>query len=107
VKARIVASLAHGASVLLQHEQVGAANAGDGVDIVSLMGSWRQRRLNRDELGEMSGVSAESFFHVYRGYRLHRFLQEINGPEEIETLTESKIFRFIGRYAELDRATAL
>jgi hypothetical protein len=71
------------------------------------MGSWRQRRLNRDELGEMSGLSAESVFHVYRGYRLHRFLQEINGPEEIETLTESKIFRFIGRYPELDRATAL
>src|SRR5215831_18292024 len=67
VKARIVASLAHGASVLLQHEQVGAANAGAGVDIVSLMGSWRQRRLSRDELGEMSGLLAESFFHVYRG----------------------------------------
>jgi hypothetical protein len=108
VKSRIVASLAHGgASVLLEHEQVGAANAGAGVDIVSLMGSWRQRSLSRDELGEMSGLLAESFFQVYRGYRLHRFLQEINGPEEMQALSESKIFRFIGRYPELGRATAL
>lgn len=77
------------------------------MDIVSLMGSWRQRSLSRDELGVMSGSLAESFFQVYRGYRLHRFLQEINGPEEMQALSESKIFRLIGRYPGLDRATAL
>ena len=56
----------------------------------------------------MSGLLPESFFQVYRAATgCTGFSRKINAPHEMQALIKSEIFRFIGRYPELDRATAL
>src|SRR5262245_56776500 len=60
LNSRVIASLAQGESVLLPYSRIGSANAGAGIDLVSLICSWIEG-LSESEIAEINGLLASSF----------------------------------------------
>jgi hypothetical protein len=106
LNSRIIASVAAGASVLLPWRNVGLANAGDGIDIVNLMASFRSD-LTPDAVAELSGILAESFLEMHKGFRLNRILREMIGHRELQMTDSSGIFRTLARFPANESAIKL
>lgn len=107
LNARIIASIAEGRSVLLKPQQIGRCNAGAGMDIVNLHGSWRHAELNPVQTGEVNTLLAQSFLETFRGYRLHRILREPFGQVELEVMRQAGVFETLAEFPESDSAINL
>jgi hypothetical protein len=83
LNARIIAGLSGGQPLLLEPHDVGKANAGEGIDLVVLSGSWIDGLLPA-EVGDINRVLGETFIEAHRGYKLNRILREDSSPGEIE-----------------------
>ena len=106
LNSRLVAGVAKGESVLLSWDDVGRANAGDGVDVLNLMGSF-QPNLSQDVIAELSGVMAQSFQEMHKGFRLNRILREMIGQRELQMTDRSGIFRTLAAFPQHDSAVRL
>lgn len=93
LNARIIASVARGRPVLLSLPEIARGNAGAGLDVVNLIGSWLQTGLSAEELAMINGLLAASFLEAHRGYRLHRIIREL--PCEAELDVVRPLFRVI------------
>jgi hypothetical protein len=106
LNSRLIASVTRDPSVLLPWSAVGRANAGDGVDILNLIGSFPSD-LDAETVAEVSAVFAESFLEVHKGFRLNRILREMIGQRELQMTASSGIFRTLASFPENESAIRL
>ena len=83
------------------------ANAGEGIDIVVLCGTWRDEILNDAERLVVETNLASGFTEQCAGYRIHRILYETTFPAAREFVDRSVVYRVIGDFPELGRALHL
>lgn len=100
LNSRIVAALASGESIILDRAQIGAGNAGDGIDFVNLYGTWREGILNADQLAEVQALLGTSFVEHFTGYRFNRVLKEAIGPSLIALARATGTYRVIAEFKE-------
>jgi hypothetical protein len=103
VNARLIADVHAGRPVLATRTQIGHANAGAGVDVLVLIGTWRDEVLAPAEKQEVHTLFAKSFLDRHTGFRVRRILHEtVNKPEK-EFLDTSAMYRTVAEFPELGR----
>jgi hypothetical protein len=107
INSRIIASIHAGRPVLATRTQVARFNAGEGVDVVVLNGTWRYGILEPGDLQDVHTLFAKSFIERHSGFRIRRILQETVSEPESEFLLGSGVWRVFAKYAELGRVLHL
>jgi hypothetical protein len=107
LNARIIAGVAAGESVLLSRSQIGAGNAGKGVDFVNMYGTWRDGVLNADQLAEVHALLGTSFVEHFAGYRFNRVLKEAIGRPRIALARATGTYRVIAEFQDVESVLAL
>jgi hypothetical protein len=107
LNSRIIAGIASGESVVLSRTQIGAGNAGDGVDFVNMYGTWRDAIMNADQLGEAQALLGTSFVEHFAGYRFNRVLKEAIGASRIALARATGTYRLIAEFQESESALAV
>jgi hypothetical protein len=103
INSRIVASEHSGRSVLLTRDEIARANAGAGVDIVILCGSWREEILNTAESAEVQTLLPSSYTELHAGFRIRRILWETAHPAEERFARQSGVYRAVGEFPKQGR----
>jgi hypothetical protein len=103
INARVVASIHAGQSVLLSRDGIARANAGEGVDIVVLYGSWREEVLSPDENAEVRTLLPSSFTELHAGYRIRRIVWETACEREERFAREGGVYRVMGKFPDVGR----
>ncbi len=101
LNARIITSLRHGPSVVLDRHAIARANAADGVDVVVLYGSWRSHGLSDRELQEVQLQLSMSLAQLLSGYKVRTIFGEARGAQ-IPYMRQSGTVRELATYPELD-----
>ena len=104
---RIIAGLASGESVVLSRTQIGAGNAGDGIDFVNMYGTWRDGIMNSDQLAEAQALLGTSFVEHFAGYRFNRVLKEAIGQSRIALARATGTYRIVAEFQESGSALAV
>jgi hypothetical protein len=107
LNSRIIAAVANGEPVLLSRAQIAAGNAGQGLDFVTLYGTWRDGVLNPGQLAEMQMLLGTSFVEHYAGYRFNRLLKETIGPAMIALARATGTYRLLAEFPETNSALAI
>ena len=107
LNSRIIASVAQQESVLLSRAEIGAHNAGNGLDFVNLYGTWREGVLNPDQLAEVHALLGTSFIEHLAGYRFHRVLKEAIGAAGIAFARATGTYRLVAEFSETGSALAV
>jgi hypothetical protein len=107
LNSRIIAGIAAGAPIVLGREEIGAGNAGDGLDFVNLYGTWRDGVLNPEELAEVQALLGSGFVEHFAGYRFNRVLKEAIGESRIALARATGTYRLIAEYPEHESALAV
>jgi hypothetical protein len=107
LNARIIAAIASGESVVLSRAQIGAGNAGGGIDFVNLYGTWRDGILNADQLAEVHSLLGTSFVEHFAGYRFNRVLKEAVGHSRIALARATGTYRLVAEFRESGSALAV
>jgi len=98
INSRIIESIAAGQSVLATRNQVGHANAGEGVDVVVLYGTWRDGILGPGQKRDVQTLLAKSFTEWHAGYRIRRILVETTSEPQREFAESSGVYRTIAEF---------
>jgi hypothetical protein len=102
INARIFASIAAGAPVILNRDQIARGNAGDGLDAVFLTAvMWPTS--TPQEFTEMMTVSLSSCVEAHAGYRLRSVVAESPAGPFRAVGTNSGDMEFVGSFDEIDR----
>ena len=104
LNSRIIAAIASDAPVALSRAQIGAGNAGEGVDFVNLYGTWRDGIMSADQLAEAHGLLGTSFVEHFAGYRFNRVLKEAIGHARIVLARATGTYRVIAEFPESESA---
>jgi hypothetical protein len=107
LNSRIIAGLAAGESVVLSRMQIGAGNAGDGIDFVNMYGTWRDGIMNSDQLAEAQALLGTSFVEHFSGYRFNRVLKEAIGQSRIALARATGTYRLVAEFQESQSALAV
>ena len=107
LNSRIIAGAASGEPVLLSRAEIGAGNAGDGLDFVNLYGTWRDGILKLDQLGEIHALLGTSFAEHFAGYRFNRVLKEAIGDSRIALARATGTYRLLAEFPESQSALAV
>lgn len=107
LNSRIIAAVASGEPVVLSRADIGAGNAGDGIDFVNMYGTWRDGILNADQLAEVHGLLGTSFVEHFAGYRFNRVLKEAIGDSRIALARATGTYRVIAEFQECESALAV
>jgi hypothetical protein len=107
LNSRIIAGLASGESVVLSRTQIGAGNAGEGVDFVNMYGTWRDGIMNADQLAEAQALLGTSFVEHFAGYRFNRVLKEAIGHSRIALARATGTYRLVAEFHESGSALAV
>ncbi len=107
LNARIIAGIAAGERVLLSRAEIGAGNAGDGLDFVNLYGTWRDGVMNADQLAEVHALLGTSFVEHFAGYRFNRVLKEAIGDSRIALARATGTYRLLAEFQEGASALAV
>lgn len=107
INSRILAGLASGPSVILSRNQIGAGNAGEGLDFVNMYGTWRDGILNAEQLAEVHGLLGSSFVEHFAGYRFNRVLKETIGSSQIALARATGTYRVVAEFKESVSALAV
>jgi hypothetical protein len=107
LNSRIIAGVASGESVVLSRTQIGAGNAGEGLDFVNMYGTWREGILNPKQLAEVQAVLGTSFVEHFSGYRFNRVLKEAIGQSQIAFALATGTYRLVAEFRKSERALAL
>jgi len=97
LNARIIARLHHGPSVVLDHDAIALANAGDGLDVVMMYGSWLPNGLSEHELQHVQMLLSMSLTQLMAGYKSRTLFGEARGAQ-IPYMRQSGIVREIVTY---------
>jgi hypothetical protein len=101
LNARIIASLHHGPSVILDRDAIARANAGDGVDVAMLYGCWLSHSLSGHELQQVQAQLAMSLAQLLAGYKARTLFGEAHGAQ-VPYMRQSGTVREIATYPERD-----
>jgi hypothetical protein len=107
LNSRIIASVASGDPVLLSRAEIGAGNAGNGVDFVNMYGTWREGILNPDQLAEVHALLGTSFIEHFAGYRFNRVLKETIGASGIALARATGTYRLLAEFPGAESALAV
>jgi hypothetical protein len=107
LNSRIIAGVADGAPVVLTRAEIGAGNAGQGIDFVNLYGTWREGILNPAQLAEVHALLGTSFVEHFAGYRFNRVLKEAIGASTIALAHATGTYRLLAEFPESESALAV
>lgn len=107
LNSRIIAGVAAGESLMLSRAQIGAGNAGKGVDFVNMYGTWRDAVLNADQLAEVHALLGTSFVEHFVGYRFNRVLKEAIGHSRISLARATGTYRIVAEFQEAESVLAV
>lgn len=107
INSRIIAAVASGESIVLSRAQIGAGNAGEGVDFVNMYGTWRDGIMNPDQLAEAQVLLGTSFIEHFAGYRFNRVLKEAIGNSRIALARATGTYRIVAEFRESESALAV
>jgi hypothetical protein len=107
LNARILAGVVSGERVLLSRAEIGAGNAGKGLDFVNLYGTWRDGILSTDQLSQVHGLLGTSFAEHFAGYRFHRVLKEAIGDPRIALAKATGTYRLLAEFPQTESALAV
>jgi hypothetical protein len=107
LNSRIIAGVASGESVVLSRTQIGAGNAGEGIDFVNMYGTWRDGIMNADQLAEAQALLGTSFVEHFAGYRFNRVLKEAIGQSRIALARATGTYRIVAEFQESGSALAV
>jgi hypothetical protein len=104
LNSRIIAASATGEPVVLNRKQIGAGNAGEGLDFVNMYGAWREGVMNPTQLAEVHGLLGTSFVEHFSGYRFNRVLKEAMGQSQIALARATGTYRLVAEFQKADSA---
>jgi hypothetical protein len=104
LNSRIIAGVASGEPVVLSRAEIGAGNAGEGIDFVNMYGTWRDGITNADQLAEVHALLGTSFIEHFAGYRFNRVLKEAIGPSRIALAHATGTYRLVAEFKKSDSA---
>jgi hypothetical protein len=107
LNSRIIAAIVAGESVVLSRNQIGAGNAGVGLDFVNMYGTWRDGIMNASQLAEVQALLGSSFVEHFAGYRFNRVLKEAIGQSRIALALATGTYRVIAEFPESESALAV
>jgi hypothetical protein len=107
LNSRIIAAIASGEAVVLSRNQIGAGNAGEGVDFVNMYGTWREGIMNSRQLAEVQALLGSSFVEHFAGYRFNRVLKEAIGHPSIALARATGTYRVVAEFPESESALAV
>jgi len=107
LNSRIIAGVARGDSILLSRAQIGAGNAGDGLDFVNMYGTWREGIMNADQLAEVHALLGTSFVEHFAGYHFKRVLKEAVGDSNIALARATGTYRLVAEFKASQSALAV
>jgi DNA-binding CsgD family transcriptional regulator len=107
LNSRIIASAGAGEPILLTRAEIGAGNAGEGLDFVNVYGTWRDGIMNNDQLAEVHALLGTSFVEHFAGYRFNRVLKEAIGDSRIALARATGTYRLIAEFHESESALAV
>jgi DNA-binding CsgD family transcriptional regulator len=92
---------------VLSRAQIGAGNAGDGIDFVNLYGTWRDGILNSTQLAEVHALLGTSFVEHFAGYHFNRVLKEAIGDSRIALARATGTYKLLAEFPENESALAV
>jgi len=92
LNARIIASIAHGSSVVLNDDEIRHANAYEGLNVVITHASWIPNRLTADQMSDYERDMSTAFLQLMRGYRLLRLFREAGSADAIAHIKAQHVF---------------
>jgi len=107
LNSRIIAGIASGESVVLNRNQIGAGNAGEGLDFINMYGTWRDGIMNAGQLAEVQALLGSSFVEHFAGYRFNRVLKEAIGHSRIALARATGTYRVVAEFPESESALAV
>jgi hypothetical protein len=107
LNSRIISCVAEGESILLSRAEIGAGNAGEGLDFVNMYGTWRDGIMNPDQLAEVHALLGTSFVEHFAGYRFNRVLKEAIGDSRIALARATGTYRLLAEFPEAESALAV
>src|SRR5262252_1357302 len=107
LNSRSIAGVASGESVVLNRNQIGAGNAGEGLDFVNMYGTWRDGIMNAGQLAEVQALLGSSFVEHFAGYRFNRVLKEAIGHSRIALARATGTYRVVAEFKESQSALAV
>jgi len=107
LNSRIIAGVASGDPVVLSRAEIGAGNAGEGLDFVNMYGTWRDGIMNHDQLAEVHALLGTSFVEHFVGYRFNRVLKEAIGDSRIALARATGTYRLLAEFPESESALAV
>jgi hypothetical protein len=107
LNSRIMAGISSGESIVLTRTQIGAGNAGAGLDFVNMYGTWRDGIMNASQLAEVQSLLGTSFVEHFGGYRFNRVLKEAIGASRIELARATGTYRIVAEFQEHESALAV
>lgn len=103
INSRVMASIHSGRSVLATPHEVARANSRDGVNVLSLCGTWRHEILSPLDLQDTQTLMVSGFVEVHAGYRIRRIFQETAAEPERGFVRRSTEFRLVADFPEAGR----
>jgi len=104
LNSRIIAGVASGEPVVLSRAEIGAGNAGEGIDFVNMYGTWRDGIMNATQLEEVHALLGTSFVEHFAGYRFNRVLKEAIGHSRIALARATGTYRLLAEFPESESA---
>ena len=107
LNSRIIAAIASDEPVVLSRGQIGAGNAGEGLDFVNMYGTWRDGVMSARQLADAQALLGSSFVEHFAGYRFNRVLKEAIGDSRISLARATGTYRVVAEFPECESALAV
>src|SRR3984957_11447339 len=107
INSRVIASVHSGRSVLATYDEVARGNATVGLDVLVLVGTWRDAIFSQQERQEARTNLASGFVQKHVGYRIRRVFVEAAGQPERDFAGQSIEFRLLAEFPESGRTLFL
>ena len=99
---RVIASLARGTSVLLSADDIARGNAGAGLDVVVLYGSWREHGVAAELVLELQMLLVSSSVQLHAWYNI-RHMISIAAGAQIPYRRRSGVITELAQFPEHDQ----
>jgi hypothetical protein len=107
INARFVSAIYQQRAMVLSAAEIARGNAGHGLDLVVLYGSWLAPILTPWENAQVQTLLPATLAELTAGYRVNRMFAEAIGGNEISFVRGTGIAREIGTFPELNRVINL
>ncbi len=106
INARFIEGLHAGRPVMLSNSGIARGNAGAGLDVLQLYGSWIDPILIPEEKIQVQTLLSISLVQLLAGYRLHRMFAEAIG-NEIDLMRKSGVVQELAAFPDHNRVLNL